>query len=156
MREEITAIRWLVLGSLSASLPMCNNLIQDNDFEDVEGEREVLRSIFLGSFMAAVCSLPLNLSDDERSFIIEGVEEDSKFDVDWKMSATWCVLIGLESPPILTHETRTEVFNIHASLLAKPGDPLRDINLAAINMSIDIALRIFSSYLIDFDCPEEW
>ena len=156
MREEITAIRWLVLGSLSASLPMCNNLIRDCDFEDVEGEREVLRSIFLGSLMAAACSLPLNLSDEERSFIIEGVEEDAKFDVNWKMSATWFVLIGLESPPVLTHETRTDIFNIHASLLAKPGDPLRDINISAINMSIDIALRLFSSYLIDFECPEEW
>lgn len=156
MREEITAIRWLVLGSLAASLPMCNNLILDADFEDADGEREVLRTIFLGSFMAAACSLPLNLSDEERSFIIEGVEEDAKFDVNWKMSATWFVLIGLESPPVLTHETRTDVFNIHASLLAKSGDPLRSINLAAINMSLDIALRIFSSFLIDFECPEEW
>jgi len=156
MREEVTAIRWLLLGSLSASLPMCNNLIQDGDFEDVEGEREVLRSIFLGSLMAAVFSLPLSLSEEERGFIIEGVEEDAKFDVNWKISATWCVLIGLESPPILTHETRTEVFNIHASLLAKPGDPLRGINLAVINMSTRFALRLFSSFLIDFECPEEW
>lgn len=156
MREEVTAFRWLVLGSLSASLPMCNNIIQDGDFEDVEGEREVLRSIFVGSLMAAVFSLPLNLIEDEQRFITEGIEEDAKFDVIWKVSATWCVLIGLESPPILTHQTKMEVFNIHASLLAKPGDPLRGINLAVINMSTRIALRLFSSYLIDFECPEEW
>ena len=45
MREEATAIKWLMLGSLSASLPMCNNMIHDGDFEDVDAEREVLNSL---------------------------------------------------------------------------------------------------------------
>lgn len=156
MRDEVTAIKWLTLGAISASLPMCNDLIHVGNFEDIEGEREVLRSIFVGSFLSSVFSLPLDFSDEERRAIVDAVEEDVRFDVLWKVAGPWYVLLGMEDSPTLTHETQREVFGIHANILAKNEDPLRIQILNAIGISTRLALRLFSSYLTEFECPEEW
>ena len=156
MRDEVTAIKWLILGALSASLPFCNILIDAREFEDIDSEREVLRSIFVGSFLSAVLSLPFDLAEEERQFIIDAVHEDIRFDVLWEVAGPWYVLLSMEDSPRLTHETQREVFGIHATILAKDGDPLRVHILNAIGISTRQALRLFSSYLIDFECPEEW
>ena len=156
MRDEVTAIKWLTLGALSASLPFCNSLIDANEFEDVEGEREVLRSIFVGSFLSAVFSLPFDLSEEERQFIIDAVEEDIRSDVLWEVAGPWYVLLSMEDTPPLTHESQREIFGIHADILAKNEDPLRVHILNVIGISTRHALRLFSSYLIDFECPEDW
>lgn len=156
MRDEVTAVKWLTLGAISASLPMCNDLIHAGDFEDIESEREVLRSIFVGSFLASVFSLPIDLSDEERSFIVNAVEEDVRFDVLWKVAAPLYVLLSMEDSPSLTPATKREVFGIHADALVKNEDPLHIHILNAIGISTRLALRLFSSYLTEFECPPEW
>lgn len=156
MRDEVTSIKWLSLGALAAAVPQCTSAIRHDEFEDVEGEREVLRSIFVGSFMAAVFSLPLDFSDEERSFIIDTIEEDVRFDILWKVAVPWYALLMIEDTPTLNHQTRIEVYRIHLKVLARDGDPLRGHIPNVVNMSTRLALRIFSSYLIDFECPDGW
>ena len=73
-RPEFHALTWLALGSLSTAFPMCDTMLHGDDFPDVAGERELLRSIFLGSFMAAMWSLPSHLTDEEKRSLFETVK----------------------------------------------------------------------------------
>lgn len=141
-RPEVHALTWLALGSLSTAFPMCDTMLHGDDFPDVAGERELLRSIFLGSFMAAMWSLPSHLTDEEKRSLFETVKRVHGHRFIWTTAVGVFAAVQADDPPGLDESTRSEVFGLHVARLARKEDPLCNAIVAVVNISTRLAVEL--------------
>jgi len=151
MREEVDALKWLSIGAVATHMSICDSLIDDNYSEFADEDKVYLRSYFVGSFLSSILSLPINLSDEERKFIIEAVHDDILYDVNWNLAVTLHVSIQLADPPELNHANRDEICKIHTDCIGVVAGRLSEHASKLFDMSTRLALRLFCSYMIDFE-----